>query len=32
MMKTTKHRTVTCGKCIDIILLCRNVRIKKPDV
>ena len=31
MMKATKHRAVTCAKCIDIILLCRNVRIKRPD-
>ena len=30
-MKATRHRTVTCAKCIDIILLCRNVRIRERD-
>ena len=31
VMTATARRTVTCPKCIDVILLCRNVRIKRAD-
>ena len=31
VMTDTRHRTVTCPKCIEVILLCRNVRIKRLD-
>ena len=30
LLKPTNQRTVTCPRCIAVILLCRNVRIKQP--